>query len=150
METTLFNLLDKLKKEDKNKYDSVITWDKEKLVNLLINYLNENMNCKYLYSLIEDINGNSADTIVLKDSKLFDDEIEGHDLLKYDVELLIDRRYTKNNGEIIILELNAGANEINLEYLVESIRAEYISYSRELINYLEIFVEFLINKKLSN
>ncbi len=150
METTLFNLLDKLKKEDKNKYDSIITWDKEKIVNLLINYLNENMNCKYLYSLIEDINGNSADTIVLKDSKLFDDEIEGHDLLKYDVELLIDRRYTKNNGEIIILELNAGANEINLEYLVESIRAEYISYSRELINYLEIFVEFLINKKLSN
>lgn len=144
----IYNYLNNIKKEDSKKYDYLINWEKDKIVGLLIDFLNENLHCKYLYSIVDDINGNSADTIVLENSELFSKELEGHDLLHYDVEQLIDNRYTDNNGEIIILELNGTVKDINLAYLIETIKSKHISYSREMKKYLETFLSFLIKKKL--
>ena len=144
----IYNYLNNIKKEDSKKYDYLINWEKDKIVGLLIDFLNENLHCNYLYSIVDDINGNSADTIVLENSELFSKELEGHDLLHYDVEQLIDNRYTDNSGEIIILDLNSTVKEINLAYLIETIKSKHISYSREIKIYLETFLSFLIKKKL--
>ena len=146
--SNIYNYLNNIKKEDSKKYDYLINWEKDKIVSLLIDFLNENLHCNYLYSIVDDINGNSADTIVLENSELFSKELEGHDLLHYDVEQLIDNRYTDNNGEIIILELNGTVKDINLAYLIETIKSKHISYSREMKKYLETFLSFLIKKKL--
>ena len=118
------------------------------MVNLLIRYLNEKLNCQYLYTIIEDENGNSADAIVLENSKLFTSHIEGHDLLTFDVEQLIDDRYTQNDGEIIVLDLNGAVKNINIMYLLETIQSKHISYSKRIVRYLEAFIEFIIKKKL--
>ena len=147
---SIYNYLNNIKKEDEKKYDYLINWDKYKVVNLLIEFLNENFHCKYLYSIIDDINGNSADTIVIENSKLFSNELEGNDLLHYDVEQLIDNRYTDNNGEIIILDLNGTVKSINLAYLIETTKSKHISYSKEVQKYLEMFLSFLIKKKLQD
>ncbi len=145
---SLYNFLEKAKKQDREKYEDLVNCDREKIINLLINYLNEQLGCKYLYSIIEDINGNSADALILEDSELFLKTIEGHDLLSFNVEQLIDDRYTINNGEIIILDLNGSLKNIDITYLVETIKSKHIAYSRKLINYLDMFLDLLVKRKL--
>ncbi len=145
---SLYNFLEQAKKQDREKYEDLVNCDREKIINLLINYLNEQLGCKYLYSIIEDINGNSADALVLEDSELFLKTIEGHDLLSFDVEQLIDDRYTANNGEIILLDVNGSLKSLDITYLVETIKSKHISYSKKLINYLDMFLDLLVKRKL--
>ena len=142
--------LEELKQNDIKKYEYVTTWDKSFVIGMLTDYLDERFNCKYLYSLIEDINGKSADAMVLSNSKLFVDNVEGQYPLNYDIEHLIDKRYTDNKGEVILLDSNGFSPTINIEYLANTVNSSYSPYSAELKNYLDVFVNFLINKRLEN
>ncbi len=142
--------LEELKANDIKKYEYIMTWDKNQVIDMLTNFLDESFNCKYLYSLIEDDKGKSADAMVLSNSKLFVDKLEGQDILDYDIERLIDKRYSDNTGEIILLDLNGFSPTINIEYLHDSLQSSYNSYSIPLKNHLEVFVNFLINKRLDN
>ena len=126
----------------------VLYHNKSYIEDKLIMYLKKELNMEYFKYKVLDINENIADILVKKGSILFENNVKDKDFLDFDVEELIDFRKFDNKDEIIILDINYDEDIINLGYLCESMEYKYLSYSNEIKERLEIFVNYIINKEV--
>lgn len=131
-----------------NRVTKILYQDKEFITDRLIKYLERELYIEYFKYKIVDIDGNVADIIVRKDSKIFKDNIEGKEYLNFSAEELIDSRMFDNEDEIIIIDMNFDENLLNLGYLCDSLSYNYLSYSNEIKDKLSIFVDYVINKNI--
>ena len=120
--------------------------EKDFIIDRLITYLKRELNLEYFRYKISDINGNTADVIIKNDSKIFKSDIEGKEYIKFNVEELIDKRMFDNYDEIILLDLNFEENILTLDFLGDSLKYNYLSYSKEIIDKLAIFINYIINR----
>ncbi len=146
--SALYRLMEKIKDQYREKSEAVFQVDKERFVNLLISYLQDRLQSQYYYTDIQDINGNHADALLLANSQLLLTQMKGKDLLEFDVAQLIDNRFVHNEDEIIILDVNGKAKEINMQYLIETLETKNISYSRKYQKGIAFFLEYLIKKRI--
>ena len=120
--------------------------EKDFIIDRLIKYLKNELNLEYFRYKVSDIDGNAADIIVKKDSKIFKNKIENQEYIKFNVEELIDKRMFDNDDEIIIIDINFDEGIINLEYLCDSLNYNYLSYSNDVKEKLSIFISYVIKK----
>ena len=120
--------------------------EKDFIIDLLIKYLKNELNFDYFRYKVSDIDGNTADILVKKDSTIFKDKIENQKYIKFNVEELIDKRMFSNDDEIIIIDINFDEGLINLEYLCDSLNYNYLSYSNDIKEKLSIFSSYVIRK----
>ena len=120
--------------------------EKDFIIDRLIKYLKNELNFDYFRYKVSDIDGNTADIIVKKDSEIFKNNIENQQYTKFNVEELIDKRMFDNNDEIIIIDINFDEGIINLEYLCDSLNYNYLSYSNDIKEKLSIFSSYAIRK----
>lgn len=132
------------------KIKNTVYRNKEFIINKLIAYLQKELNIEYFVYNITDIDGNIADILVKKDSKLFNENIEGKDYIKFNVEELIDYRMFENKDDIIILGVNDDEKLIDLDYMQSSLDYYYLSYSEKIKDKLSTFVNYVINKNSSD
>lgn len=118
------------------------------IMDKLITYLKRELNVEYFAYKIIDIDGNIADLIVKRDSKIFQDNISNKVNINFNVEELIDSRMFDNKDEIIIMDLNFDENLLNLGYLCDSLNYQFLSYSKEVIDKLSTFINYVINKNI--
>ena len=114
--------------------------EKDFIIDRLIKYLKNELNLEYFRYKVSDIDGNTADILVKKDSKIFKNKIENQEYIKFNVEELIDKRMFDNDDEIIIIDINFDEGIINLEYLCDSLNYNYLSYSNDVKEKLSIFI----------
>ena len=140
----------KLEKDKKalDKVRKVLYQNKEYLLNKLIKYLNRELDVEYFKYSVVDIDNNIADILVKKDSNIFKNNIENKEYLNFNVEELIDSRMYENRDEIIIVDINFDEELINLGYLCDSLEYNYISYSDDIKEKLEVFINYVINKHI--
>ena len=122
--------------------------EKDFIIDRLIKYLKNELNLEYFRYKVSDIDGNTADILVKKDSKIFKNKIENQEYIKFNVEELIDKRMFDNDDEIIIIDINFDEGIINLEYLCDSLNYNYLSYSNDVKEKLSIFISY-DKKKIS-
>lgn len=137
--------------QDKKALDKVrkiLYQEKNFMIDKLITYLKRELNVDYFQYRVIDIDGNIADILVKKDSKIFKENIEGKENINFNVEELIDSRMFKNEDEIIITDLNFEENLLNLGYLCDSLNYNYLSYSEEIKDKLLTFINYVINKNI--
>ena len=132
--------LDKIKK--------ILYQEKDLIVDRLITYLKRELNIDYFEFKTVDINGNIADILVKRDSKIFKSNIDGKDFLNFNAEELIDNRMFDNKDEIIIIDLNFDENLLNISYLCDSLDYDYLSYSNEIKYIISTFINYVINKNI--
>ena len=120
--------------------------EKDFIIDRLIKYLKKELNFEYFRYKVSDIDGNTADIIVKKDSEIFKNNIENQQYTKFNIEELIDKRMFDNNDEIIIIDINFDEGIINLEYLCDSLNYNYLSYSNDIKEKLSIFSSYAIRK----
>lgn len=120
--------------------------EKDFIIDRLIKYLKNELNLEYFRYKVSDIDGNTADILVKKDSKIFKNKIENQEYIKFNVEELIDKRMFDNDDEIIIIDINFDEGIINLEYLCDSLNYNYLSYSNDVKEKLSIFISYVIKK----
>lgn len=120
--------------------------EKDFIIDRLIKYLKNELNLEYFRYKVSDIDGNTADILVKKDSKIFKNKIENQEYIKFNVEELIDKRMFDNDDEIIIIDINFNEGIINLEYLCDSLNYNYLSYSNDVKEKLSIFISYVIKK----
>ncbi len=130
------------------KVRSILYQEKDFIIAKLIAYLKKELDIDYFKYKIIDIDDNIADILVKKDSKIFKDNIDGKDFLKFNAEELIDSRMFDNEDEIIITDLNFDENILNLGYLCDSLNYNYLSYSDEVRDKLSTFVDYVISKSI--
>ena len=130
------------------KIRKVLYQDKNFIIGKLIAYLEKEIGIEYFKYKVIDIDGNIADIIVKKDSKIFDNYINGKDFLNFNVEGILDSRIYNNKDEIIIADLNFDENLINLGYMCDSLNYNYLSYSNTIKDKLSIFVDYVINRNI--
>ena len=130
------------------KIRKVLYQEKDFIITKLITYLKKELDIDYFKYKIIDIEDNIVDILVKKDSKIFKDNIEGREFLKFNAEELIDNRMFDNEDEIIIVDLNFDENLINLGYLCDSLNYNYLSYSDEIKEKLSEFINYVINKNI--
>ena len=122
--------------------------EKDFIIDRLIKYLKNELNLEYFRYKVSDIDGNTADILVKKDSKIFKNKIENQEYIKFNVEELIDKRMFDNDDEIIIIDINFDEGIINLEYLCDSLNYNYLSYSNDVKEKLSIFISYVIKNQL--
>lgn len=120
--------------------------EKDFIIDRLIKYLKNELNFDYFRYKVSDIDGNTADIIVKKNSEIFKNNIENQQYIKFNVEELIDKRMFSNDDEIIIIDINFDVGLINLEYLCDSLNYNYLSYSNDIKEKLSIFSSYVIRK----
>lgn len=120
--------------------------EKDFIIDRLIKYLKNELNLEYFRYKVSDIDGNTADIIVKKNSEIFKNNIENQQYIKFNVEELIDKRMFSNYDEIIIIDINFDEGLINLEYLCDSLNYNYLSYSNDVKEKLSIFISYVIKK----
>lgn len=120
--------------------------EKDFIIDRLIKYLKNELNFDYFRYKVSDIDGNTADILVKRDSTIFKDKIENQKYIKFNVEELIDKRMFSNDDEIIIIDINFDEGLINLEYLCDSLNYNYLSYSNDIKEKLSIFSSYVIRK----
>ena len=120
--------------------------EKDFIIDRLIKYLKNELNFDYFRYKVSDIDGNTADIIVKKNSEIFKNNIENQQYIKFNVEELIDKRMFSNDDEIIIIDINFDKGLINLEYLCDSLNYNYLSYSNDIKEKLSIFSSYVIRK----
>ena len=120
--------------------------EKDFIIDRLIKYLKKELNFDYFRYKVSDIDGNTADIIVKKDSEIFKNNIENQQYIKFNLEDLIDKRMFDNDDEIIIIDINFDEGIINLEYLCDSLNYNYLSYSNDIKEKLSIFSSYAIRK----
>lgn len=120
--------------------------EKDFIIDRLIKYLKNELNFDYFRYKVSDIDGNTADIIVKKNSEIFQNNIENQQYIKFNVEELIDKRMFSNDDEIIIIDINFDEGLINLEYLCDSLNYNYLSYSNDIKEKLSIFSSYVIRK----
>jgi len=130
------------------KVRKILYQEKDFFIDKLITYLKRELNIDYFKYKVVDIDGNVADIIVKKDSKLFKNNIEGKKYLNFHAEELIDKRMFDNYDEIIITDFNFDENLLNLGYLCDTLTYNYLSYSEEVKEKLSIFINYVINKNI--
>ena len=128
------------------KIGKIVYQEKDFIIDKLIIYLKRELDIDYFKYKIIDIDGNTVDILVKKDSKIFKDNIEGKDFLNFNAEELIDSRMFDNKDEIIITDLSFDEKLLNLGYLCECLNYNYLSYSDEIKGKLSEFVDYVINK----
>ncbi|MCI9000526.1 MAG: hypothetical protein HFJ26_06440 [Clostridia bacterium] len=111
-------------------------------------YLKRELDIQYFFYKIIDIDGNLADILVKEDSRIFEENIQGKELIEFNVEELIDSRMFDNKDEIIIVDLNFEENLLNLSYLCDSLNYNFLSYSDEIKDKLTTFINYVINKNI--
>ena len=120
--------------------------EKDFIIDRLIKYLKNELNFDYFRYKVSDIDGNTADIIVKKDSEIFKNNIENQQYIKFNLEDLIDKRMFDNDDEIIIIDINFDEGIINLEYLCDSLNYNYLSYSNDVKEKLLTFTNYVIRK----
>lgn len=123
---------------------SVMYQKKEPLVNALIRYLKNSLSIDYEHIVMQDIDGNIADVLVRSNSELFNTQLKSKDILEYNIENLIDKRMFNSLNDIIIIDLSVDPKYLNIGYLCDSLEYKYLTYSRELKEKLELFVEYVL------
>lgn len=123
---------------------SVMYQKKEPLVNALIRYLKNSLSFDYEHVIVEDADGNIADVLVRINNEFFNTQLKSKDMLEYNVENLIDKRMFNNLNDIIIIDLAGEPEYLNVGYLCDSLEYKYLTYSRELKEKLELFVEYVL------
>lgn len=131
-----------------DKIRKILYQEKDFIIERLIIYLKRELDKDYFKYKIIDIDDNIVDILVKKDSKIFEDYIDGKDFLNINAEELIDSRMFDNEDEIIITDLNFDENILNLGYLCDSLSYNYLSYSKEIKDTLSTFVNYVINKNI--
>ena len=121
---------------------------KDFILDKLIIYLKKEVNIDYYKYKITDIDNNIVNMLIKKDSKIFKNNIEGQEYLKFNAEELIDKRMFDNTDEIIIIDLNFDENILDLEYLNNSLNYRYLSYSQDIKEKVDLFINYVINKNL--
>ena len=86
--------------------------------------------------------------LVKEDSDIYKKEINGNDFLNYNIENLINKKYTNNTDEIIIIGINSENNYLNLQYLCDSLSYKFLSYSDKLKEKLNTFTEYVLSKNM--
>ncbi len=119
--------------------------NKQYLIEKLIIYLKKELNYEYTNYTIKDMNDNTADILVKKDSKIFNEYIKGKEYINFEIEELIDKRRFDNEDEIIIINYNF-ENGINLEYIQNTLKYNYLTYSKKVKEKLEIFINYIFEK----
>ena len=122
--------------------------DKKYLIDKLITFLNNELKCEFFSYNVVDLHGNEANLIIKKGSKIFKNEIENREYLKLNVEELIDNRFYDNKDEIIIFDLNSDEEYTDLEYIKESLKYHFLSYSNSIKEILKSFVKYVIEKNV--
>ena len=122
--------------------------DKDFIIDKLIKYLKREMGTEYFQYKVIDIDGNIADILVKKESKIFQKSIKEKDFLNFYVEELINSRMFDNKDEIIVLDFNSEEKLINLGYICDSLNYDCLSYENEIRDKLSIFVDYVINKNI--
>lgn len=133
-----------------DKIRKILYQEKDFIIDRLIAYLKRELDKDYFKYKIIDIDNNIADILVKKDSKIFKNNIDEKDFLKFNAEELIDSRMFDNEDEIIITDLNFDENLLNLGYLCDSLNYNYLSYSDEIVKKLTIFINYIIKRKITN
>lgn len=123
---------------------NVLYQKKGTIVEALIKYLKNKLSLDYEHVVVQDIDGNIADVLVRTDSELFVSQLKSKDILEYNIENLIDKRMFNNLNDIIIIDLIGEPEYLNIGYLCDSLEYRYLSYSRELKEKLELFVEYVL------
>lgn len=119
--------------------------NKQYLIEKLIIYLKKELNYEYTNYTIKDMNNNIADILVKKDSKIFNEYIKGKEYINFEIEELIDKRSFDNEYEIIIINYNF-ENGINLEYIQNTLKYNYLTYSKKVKEKLETFINYIFEK----
>ena len=119
--------------------------NKQYLIEKLIIYLKKELNYEYTNYTIKDMNDNTADILVKKDSKIFNEYIKGKEYINFEIEELIDKRRFDNEYEIIIINYNF-ENGINLEYIQNTLKYNYLTYSKKVKEKLETFINYIFEK----
>lgn len=132
------------------KIRKIMYQNKDFIIEKLVAYLKRETGNEYFKYKVIDIDGDVADIIVKKESKIFRNNIYAKDFLDFNVEELIDSRIYDNKDEIIIVDLNFDENLINLGYICDSISYNYLSYSDMIKDKLSIFVNYVINRNVCN
>ena len=122
--------------------------DKDFIIDKLIKYLKKEMVTEYFPYRVIDIDGNIADVLVKKESKIFQEYIDENDFLNFYVEELIDSRMFDNEDEIIVVDFNSDEKLINLGYLCDSLGYDNLSYGNEIKDKLSTFADYVINKNI--
>lgn len=122
--------------------------DKDFIIDKLIKYLKKEMVTEYFPYRVIDIDGNIADVLVKKESKIFKEYIDENDFLNFYVEELIDSRMFDNEDEIIVVDFNSDEKLINLGYLCDSLGYDNLSYGNEIKDKLSTFADYVINKNI--
>ena len=120
--------------------------EKDFIIDSLIKYLKKELNLEYFRYKVSDMDGNTADIIVKKESEIFKNNIENQKYIKFNVEELIDKRMFDNDNEIIIIDINFEEGIINLEYLCDSLNYHYLSYSNDIKKKLSKFSSYIVRK----
>ena len=131
-----------------DKIRKILYQEKDFIIDRLITYLKRELDIDYYKYKIVDIDGNVADLIVKKDSKIFKENIEDKEFLNFNAEELIDNRMFDNEDEIILTDLNFDENLLNLGYLCDSLSYNFLSYSDTIKDKLSTFVDYVINKNI--
>ncbi len=131
-----------------DKIRKILYQEKNFIIDRLIIYLKRELDIDYYKYKIVDIDSNVVDIIVKKDSKIFNENIEGKEFLNFNAEELIDRRMFDNKDEIIITDLNFDNDLLNLGYLCDSLSYNFLSYSDTIKDKLSTFVNYVINKSI--
>ena len=122
--------------------------DKDFIIDKLIKYLKREIGTEYFPYKVIDIDGNIADVLVKKESKIFQKYIDKNDFLNFYVEELIDSRMFDNKDEIIVVDFNSDEKLINLGYLCDSLGYDNLSYGNEIKDKLSTFADYVINKNI--
>ena len=131
-----------------DKVHRVMFQKKDLMIQALIQYLREQRSDEYEHFVVQDADGNVADILALKGSQLFQTEVSTKDYLEYNIENIIDKRMFDNEKDIIILDITGAGEYLNLGYLCESLDYPYVTYSKELKETLERFVEYVLEKEM--
>ena len=140
----------KLEKDRKalEKLRTILYQEKDFIIDRLIIFLKRELDIDYFRYKIIDIDDNIFDILVKKDSKIFKEHIDAKDYLSFNAECLIDSRKFDNKNEVIIINFSFDEETLNLGYLCDTLSYEHLSYSKEIIDRLTTFIEYVINKKI--
>ncbi len=126
----------------------VLIQNKSFIVDKLTRYLKNELNLEYKFYVIVDQDGNYADILVKRSSNLFEKYEAVSDSLEFNVECFLNKKMFNNQDDIIILDVNSDNNNINLEYLCDSLNYKNLSYSDEIVARLSFFLDYVINKQI--
>ncbi|MEG1363035.1 MAG: hypothetical protein RSC92_01125 [Clostridia bacterium] len=149
----MINIIE-LQIEEKNKklkqIKQVLLEDKLYFVNTIINALKLQLNLKFFFYKVQDIDGNIVDILVKENSDIYIKYILNKEILNINAEMLLDNRMFTNTDQIILLDLNSNEKYINMEYLCNSLNYSNLSYSKNLQEILVYQIDNILTKKINN